>query len=337
MRVAIIGASHWHVPVYYLEALKLSEARLVGLADPDLAVLERLDPESDHPHYTDYRALLEREKPDLVFAHAPHDQMTALAADLVARRQAFHMEKPAGIHWRALEPVAREAREAGVFNSIALVNRYMAGVEALVGLKEAGRLGRVAHGYFRLFAGPPERYRAWGVPWMLDPARAGAGPLFNFGPHGVDLFLSLLDEPVVTVSCWTTHALHHEQIEDLASVHLQTASGALAVIEVGYVVSGAYERYFSLTTDALHFGGQLDQGNILLRDGQPVSFSGVDADAVYSIYTREVLRRYEAGLPGRVDLMAMTAILRIINAAQESVTRGQAVALEQRLTADPSG
>ena len=46
---------------------------------------------------------------------------------------------------------------------------------------------------------------------------------------------------------------------------------------------------------------------------------------MYSIYTR-VLRRY-GRLPGRVDLMAMTAILRIINAAQESVARGQAVAL----------
>ena len=327
MRVAIIGASHWHVPIYYLPVLRSSGAELVGLADPDAAVLDRLDPEGSYAHYDDYAALLNRERPDLVFAHAPHDEMTALAADLVARRQAFHMEKPAGVEWRALAPVAEAAREVGVFNSIALVNRYMAGTEALTALQAAGRLGQVVHGYFRLFAGPPERYRTWGVPWMLDPARAGAGPLFNFGPHGVDLFLSLLDEPVVEVACWTSHALHHQQIEDLASLQLRTASGGLFTVEVGYVVSGAYERYFSLTTDALHFGGQLDGGTILRRDGEEIDFSGVDSDTVYAVYTRDVLRRCAEGLPGRVDLTAMTATLRLLNAAQASAAQGKPVTL----------
>ena len=322
MRVAILGASHWHVQIYYLGALQASDAELVGLADPDAAALARLDPAGAYPHYAEYAELLDRERPDLVFAHAPHDEMTALAADLVARRQAFHLEKPAGVDWRALAPVAQAAREAGVFNSVALVNRYLAGREALAALQATGELGQVAHFYFRLFAGPPERYRTWGVPWMLDPARAGAGPLFNFGPHGVDLFLSLIDEPVVEGSCWTSHALHHEPVEDLACLQLRTASGGLGTIDVGYVLPGAYERYFSVTTDRLHVGGQLDAGTILRRDGEALDYCGVDVDTVYEVYTQDVLRRYAEGLPGRVDLTAMTATLRLLNAAQESITQG---------------
>jgi predicted dehydrogenase len=201
-------------------------------------------------------------------------------------------------------------------------------MEALAGLQAAGRLGRVAHYYFRLFAGPPERYREWGVEWMLDPARAGAGPLFNFGPHGVDLFLTLAAEPIVEVSAWTSHALHHEKIEDLASLRLRTEAGALGVVEVGYVLPGAYERYFSLTTDALHVGGSLETGTILRRGGDSLPYAGGGSDDAYATYVADVLARYAAGEPARIDLGDAVAALRVLNTAQESAATGKPVEVE---------
>lgn len=327
MRVGIIGASHWHVAVYYLPLLAKSGVEIVGLADPDPAALQRLDPEGHYAHYLDYFQLLKEQHPDLIFAHAPHDEMTALAADLVGRGQPFHIEKPAGLDWHQLSPVAEQARAAGLFNSVALVTRYMPVVEALGQLRDEQKLGCPLHYYYRLFSGPPQRYREWGVDWMLDPARAGAGPLFNFGPHAVDLFLHLCGEPVVEVSCWTTHALHHEKVEDLASLQMRTASGARGIAEVGYVLPEGYERYFSLTTDTLYYGGPLVGGTILLRDGSAVPVAGPEADEAYELYTADVLRRFVAGEPARADLTDMTAALRVLNAAQESVQRGQPVQL----------
>lgn len=327
MRVALLGASHWHVPIYYLPALQAAPVELVALHDPERAVLERLDPEGSYPHYSEVGELLDRERPDLVFAHAPHDEMTALAGELVRRGQAFHMEKPAGVEWEVLQPVAEAARARGVFNSVAFVSRLLPGVQTLSRLREEGRFGVLAHCYFRLFAGPPDRYRDWGVDWMLDPARAGGGPLLNFGPHGVDLFLSFAAEPVVEVSAWSTQALHHERIEDLASVRVQTASGALGVIEVGYVLPGAYERYFSLTTDELHLGGSLEAGTVLLRSGEEVAFAGGDSDRSYADYVAEVLARFAAGQPARTDLGDAAAALRVLKAARESAATGRPVRL----------
>lgn len=327
MRVGIIGASHWHVSVYYLPLLEQSGAEIVGLADPDPAALERVDPEDIYAHYLEYVELLDRQQPDLVFAHAPHDEMTALAADLVERGQPFHIEKPAGLDWRRLSPVAEQARAQGLFNSVALVSRYMPVVEALDELREEQRLGRVLHYYYRLFSGSPQRYREWGVAWMLDPARAGAGPLFNFGPHAADLFLHLCGEPVVEVSCWTTHELHHEKIEDLACLQMRTASGARGIAEVGYVLPESYERYFSVTTDMLHYGGPLAGGTILRRDGSARPLANQSADEAYARYTADLLRCFEAGEPARANLTDMTVVLRVLNAAQESAQRGKPVKL----------
>ncbi len=327
MRVGILGASHWHVGIYYLPTLKSMDVEIVGLADPDPAASQRLDPEGRYRHYTDYRTLLEEERPDLVFAHAPHCQMTELAADLVQRGLPFHIEKPAGVNWQALAPVAQMAREQGVFNSVALVNHYMPLVKKLVELRQGGKLGTPAHFYYRLFAGPANRYRDWGVGWMLDPEQAGAGPLFNFGCHGIDLFRTMTGEEVVEVSCWGTHALHEEAIEDLASVRMITTSGALGTVEVGYVLPGAYERYFSLTTTALHVGGELEQGEVVLRDGDPLPYGGLTADESYAVYTRDVVARAAAGRPARVDLTEMVGTLRVMDAAREAMASGATVRL----------
>jgi predicted dehydrogenase len=328
MRIGILGAGHWHVGLYYLPTLQSLDVDLVGLADPNPAVLDRLDPEGLYRHYTDSRTLLEEEQPDLVFAHAPHYQMTDLAAELVERGLAFHMEKPAGVDWRALAPVAEAARAQRVFNSVALVNHYMPLVEKLVELRHDGKLGLPVHFYYRLFAGPPDRYRDWGVDWMLDPAQAGAGPLFNFGCHGIDLFHTMTGEQVAEVSCWATHALHQEAIEDLASARLHIASGALGTVEVGYVLPGAYERYFSLTTTALHVGGELEQGKIVMREGEPIPYGGLTADDSYVVYTRDVVARCAAGQPARVDLTEMVRTLRVMDAAREAMETGQTVRLE---------
>ncbi|HEY3396983.1 MAG TPA: Gfo/Idh/MocA family oxidoreductase [Armatimonadota bacterium] len=324
MRIAILGASHWHVGIYYLPALQSLPVEIVGLADPDPAACAQHDPEGRWPHYTDWQQLLDDQRPDLVFAHAPHSEMTALAAGLVARGQAFHIEKPAGIDARALQPVVEAAEAGGVFNSVALVTRYVAGAEKLAGLRADGELGQPLHYYFRLFAGTPQRYRDWGVDWMLDPARAGAGPLMNFGPHGVDLFLLFTGEPVARVSCWTTHNLFHEEIEDLASIRLEGAGGTLGTVEVGYALPGAYERYFSLTTDRLHVGGILDAGQIIRRDGEPLPYSGLTADQAYHAYTADIVTRYAEGRPARITLADMLPVLRVVNLAQESLSSGGA-------------
>jgi len=42
MRVAFIGVSHWHIPLYLDPVLALPDAEVVGVSDPSLAAAERV-------------------------------------------------------------------------------------------------------------------------------------------------------------------------------------------------------------------------------------------------------------------------------------------------------
>ncbi len=326
MRVAVAGVGHWHATQMYLPALKACGAHLVGISDPAPDALERA--EADCPRFLDHRELLASTKPDFVFAMAPHCDMTALAADLVDAGQPFAMEKPMGVAWRALRTVAEAAQHKGLFAAVALVSRYFRLVEELAALRDAGEIGRPIHYYMRLFAGTPERYREWHVDWMLDPERAGAGPLLNFGPHVIDLFLHLFRDPIETVSAAVTHGLYGERIEDLATVSFRSAGGALGVAEVSYTHPDAYERYFSVTTDTLHVGGQVEGDAIHFRDGRvaEVAPDRVATDT-YDLYTADTLERFAQGRPPKASIHDMWPVLRVLNAARASIRVGAPVAL----------
>ncbi len=323
MRVAVIGVGHWHSAMY-IPALQDVGADIVAISDPDEGALSRAD--VDCPRFTDHRELLDSVGPDFVFAHAPHCDMTQVAADLVSAGQSFAMEKPMGVDWRELEPVAEEAREKGVFAAVALVTRYLALIEKLAELRDSGELGRPIHYYSRLFAGAPQRYRELHVDWMLDPKRAGAGPLFNFGPHVIDIYLYLCDDPIESVAALTTHKLYGEEIEDLASVSFRGQSGALGVVEISYTHPDDYERYFSLTTDRLHVGGNIEGDTIRFRDGRLLE---VEPDAAaldtYALYTRDTLERYAKGEPPKASISDMVPVLRVMNAAQKAIEAGEVV------------
>lgn len=325
MKIAILGASHWHVPLMYIDALNALGEEIVAVADTSQELVDIVKDRVDCPRYTDYERCLAETKPDFVFAHAPHRDMTDLAAWLVHRHMPFHMEKPMGTDWKRLEPVATKIETEGLFCSVALVSRYYAIVQWLKARQ--AELGQVYHYYYRLFAGDPGRYRTWGVPWMLDPELAGGGPLFNFGPHVVDLMLYLCTTEVVEVSAHWTHGLSGEAIEDIASLTMVGANGEIGVGEVSYCMpSNTYERYFSLDCDALHAGGP-DLGDMVVnwRNGQSDHVKGNAFEDVYPAYTRDTLERFRAGQPPVATPRDMVRTLRVLCAARESAASGRPV------------
>src|ERR687887_1578542 len=101
LRVAAIEVSHWHSlhDAAYLRLLAdMDDVRLVGLHDPDAAVAaDRAAALGGPPVFTDYRAMLEKTRPDFVVALGAHARMAETAQDLVDRGYPFMMEKPMGV------------------------------------------------------------------------------------------------------------------------------------------------------------------------------------------------------------------------------------------------
>ena len=224
--------------------------------------------------------------------------------------------------------VADKAEARGLFVGVDLVMRCYKLTQVLLRLRESGELGRMTNYYHRLLAGEPQRYHGWNVPWVLDREQAGGGPLFNFGPHVVDLFLLFSQQEVQSVFCRSSHGLHGLDVEDFALISVATSGGVVGTIEVGYVCPDSkYDRFFSVCTDQLFVSSaDFDNGTVLFRDDRELDIAEDDA-APRLDYVSETLRRFQAGESPVASIRDMCRILQVINAAVESAETGEPVTL----------
>jgi predicted dehydrogenase len=338
MKVGIVGVRHWHVGEY-VRCLRACEVEIVGVTDRFMEAAEQWAATLGCRAFATPEALIRAAHPDLLFAQGPHVEMAEMVQELLQRKIPFLVEKPAGLDWRRLAALARQA--GSFWAGVDLPLRAMPLIAHLAALKERDLLGRVNHFHHRLIAGGPERYRQWQVPWMLDPDQAGGGALVNFGPHGLDLLLLLWDDEVATVYAQTSQRSYGERVEDDAVICCVGRAGALGVVEVGYLnVDEHYERDLLLSTDRLFLrADRLDEatwrwraqvaheasaGSDLEGFSEPSSPYGED---FFLAFVQESLRRLQTGRPPVASLRDMAMALRLLNAAQAAARRGRPVQL----------
>ena len=172
-RTIILGASHWHVPLY-ARAIG-EEHQVVGISDDNVPLVQGLAKAWGAPVEADWRMLLDLPDVELAYVFGPHDRMAETCLALIERRIPFVVEKPLGTSLAELSQVRRAAEEAGVPATVPLIQR---GGPADSWLAKAGR---PAYQRLSFIAGPPERYLDNGNPWMLDPATPGAAAWRTWG------------------------------------------------------------------------------------------------------------------------------------------------------------
>lgn len=321
LRIALIEMGHWHGPMY-IDALKNLDVPIMAISDQNEEVTSKWGAELGCATYNSYIELLEREKIDFVFAFGRHCQMLDIATELVSRNMPFAMEKPMALDWRELEKIAQDATKKDLFAGVAFVRRLDKITRTFLSLRAEGRLGHITHYHSRFIGGPPSRYINAGCSWMLRKAEAGGGCMINFGTHAFDQFGLLVDEPIVSVYSRNTNTVHHEEIEDMSTTILTSASGSVALLESGYTLSNdPKEHCFAITTDKLHYSNDIRRWsahtNIIFRDGSP-TIPLHFAEASYPDYVEDTLRRFCNGEPPIADINDMVKVLRLINAAYES-------------------
>jgi predicted dehydrogenase len=67
--------------------------------------------------------------------------------------------------------------------------------------------------------------------WLVDPVKAGGGPLFDIGSHRIDVLNFLFGQPQ-RVSGQLSHAVHHYAVEDNATVMIDYENGVRGVVDV---------------------------------------------------------------------------------------------------------
>jgi predicted dehydrogenase len=158
-----------------------------------------------------------------VFLHAPQT-----VAAFRAQRHVL-CEKPMALTYADALTMQQAAVDNGRTLGIAYYRRMYPKVERARQLLAQGAIGRpvfaeaTSHDWFF----PEDGFRGW----LVDPAQAGAGPLYDIASHRVDLFNYLFGKPA-RVSGHLSTLVHPIQVEDNATVMIEYASGPRGLVDV---------------------------------------------------------------------------------------------------------
>ncbi|MCS0502892.1 Gfo/Idh/MocA family protein [Ancylobacter mangrovi] len=316
MKIVFIGASHWHLDLYLMPLLEVPGAELVGVADPDPAVVARLTERLGCAGDTDFRALCRRLRPDFVFALGRHADMPEEARFLIEEGIPFALEKPCGLDAPAVAGIAALAAQRGAFAAVPLVFRNGDFARHLEGLKAEGDL---SYASFRFIAGFPARYRQAGCSWMLDPALSGGGCTINLAVHFFDLALRLLGEEVRVLNATMANHAWRERVEDYSVVTFERG-GALCVVETGYLYpapTSNFDMHYALRSPA-HYTIAHDPQTVesLDNEGAARRWHSVTTNVPhYRTFVFDVLERVRKGHPPLAGLSDMVPVMRLVDEA----------------------
>ncbi len=158
-----------------------------------------------------------------VFLHAPQTIQS-----LRARRHVL-CEKPMAMNEAEAHSMVQAAEESRHTLGVAYYRRTYPKVHRAKQLLEAGVIGKpvlaelTSHAWFDENEGRRS--------WLIDPAQAGGGPLYDIASHRIDVLNFLFGQPL-RVSAHRSNALHHYAVEDNATVMIEYAGGVRGVVDV---------------------------------------------------------------------------------------------------------
>jgi len=137
-------------------------------------------------------------------------------------------EKPMAMNAAEALAMVQAAEQSGKMLGVAYYRRCYPKVHRARELIERGAIGKPVFAELTShmwFDGTGSRS------WLIDPAQAGGGPLFDIASHRIDVLNFLFGRPQ-RVSAQLSNAVHHYGVEDNATVMIEYANGLRAAVDV---------------------------------------------------------------------------------------------------------
>lgn len=226
LRLAVAGLVHGHVQGFLDAAKNRKDVQIVGISDPDPALRKKYGAQ-----FADIREMLERTKPEaLAIFTSTYDHPAAVEA-AAAKHIPVMMEKPLAV---SMEHASRIAR-AGIPVIVNYETTWYRSHGEIRRLMTAGDIRRMVamDGH----QGPQEIHvQPEFFAWLTDPAKNGAGALFDFGCYGANLMTWMMDNQrplAVTAITHTNKPRIYPHVDDEATILVQY-SNAQGVIQASW-------------------------------------------------------------------------------------------------------
>jgi predicted dehydrogenase len=338
LRVAIVGLAHGHVEGFLSALPQHRDVELVGIAEADPALIAKYEKKYALPDSLFFKSManmIEVRHPQAVLVYTSigeHRHTIEIAAQYGV---SVMVEKPLTISLEDALAIRNTARHYKIHVLVNYETTWYASNKAAYNEVEQGRLGAIRRVVIHDgHQGPVEI----GVPpeflsFLTDPAKNGAGALYDFGCYGADLMTWLMHgEAPLTVTAVVNHDKPqlYPNVDDDATIVLAYPH-AQAVIQASWnwpfsrkdmEVYGSTGYAITVGADKLRLRHEHDAEE-QLTTATPLSPPQSNSLS----YLAAVLR---GQLEPKGDLTALdtnVVVMQILDAARESARTGKSVRL----------
>lgn len=220
IKTAVIGVGSMgknHARVYS----ELPEANLVAVSDANPATAEAIGKTFGAAAYSDYRELLEKEKPEAVNVAVPTALHEQVVTDVLNAGAHVLVEKPIAATIEEGQRLIALAKQKNLKLQVGHIVRFNPAIQELKKRLNAGELGRIYQVFCRR-AGPfPARIRDVGV-------------VIDLAPHDVDIIRFLTGLDPIRLFAETEQRIHTDH-EDLVWGMLRLPDGITATVEINWL------------------------------------------------------------------------------------------------------
>lgn len=220
IRVAVIGVGAMgrnHARVYS----EMPDVELIGIADADTRLAESVSKRCACQAYSDFRQLLDEQKPDAVTIAVPTVGHLEIALDVIQRGIHLLIEKPIAFSVEAGQEIIEAARRSGVQLMIGHIERFNPAVIALKARLARGELGRV----FQIDA-----HRQGPFPTRV----VDVGVVIDLAVHDLDVMRYITGSEIKRVYAETERRIHNTR-EDLLTGLVRLEDGTIGTLAINWL------------------------------------------------------------------------------------------------------
>lgn len=225
-RVAVIGCGT--ISRVHLVSINASEkAELVAVADILDDRAKKCALEFGGRAYTDYKEMVEKEKPDCVHICLPHYLHAPVSVWCMERGVNVLVEKPIATNFEDALLMKKCAEENGVSLVAVMQNRYNTGTLFIENVLGDGSLGKILGARCSVTWFRNQNYYDE-APWRGSMSESGGGVIINQAIHTIDLMRHFVDSKVVRVdSTVAKRGRCNIEVEDSAEGLIEFENGVL--------------------------------------------------------------------------------------------------------------
>lgn len=232
MRYCLIGCGR--ISPNHIAAAKKNQLNFVALCDILETNMEekitKFELSSSIHKYTDYKEMIEKEKPELVAIATESGKHASIAIDCIEAGCNIIIEKPIALSMKDADEIIRKAKEKGVKVCACHQNRFNKSIQKIREAIEKKRFGKLFYGTAHVRWNRNWEYYSrakWRGTWGQD-----GGALMNQCIHNIDLLRWMMGDDIIEV-VGMTDKLNHNYIEaeDMGMALVKFSNGSYGMIE----------------------------------------------------------------------------------------------------------